>query len=262
MADGGVTLSLGKYRHVLLNFIASDLKAKYRGSIAGYFWTLLEPLALVLTYYFLFTVIANVHRKAYPLSLLVGVLPWTYFASVVQSGAVSLTANTGLIQKVYLPRQIFLLSQVGSSVVVFLLSMLVVVPFLVYYRIAPNPTFVLLLPLAILMITAVAYGLGLVMACLNVLYRDVGYIIRVLLRLGLYLSPVIYTLDMVPEQFRDLYLLNPVSVCISLFRLGLLDETNLLEPWHVGAAIATCAIVFFGGSALFSRWEARVVKYL
>lgn len=259
---GGVALSLGKYRYVLRNFIISDLKSKYRGSIAGYFWTLLEPLALVLTYYFLFTIIANVKQRAYPLALLVGVLPWTYFANLVSAGTTSLTGNAPLIQKVYLPREIFLLSQVGSNLVVFVLSMLVVVPFLFYYRIFPDPGYLALIPVATLMITLLGYGLGLILACLNVLYRDVGYLVRVTLRLALYLSPVIYTVEMVPERFREWYLANPMAIWISLFRSGLLREVPMFEPWHLATAVLVSLAVFFCGAALFARWNPRVVKFL
>lgn len=254
--------SFGPYRYVLLNFVTSDLKVKYRGSVAGYFWTLLEPLALVGTYYFLFGVIAKVHQRAYPLSLIVGVLPWTYFANVVQGGANSLTGNANLIRKVFLPREIFLLSMLGSNFIVFVLSMAVLVPLMIFYGVAPEPSRLLLLPVGLLLLTTLAYGFGLLGASLNVLYRDVGYVVRVVLRMGMYVSPVIYAVDMVPAGLRDLYLLNPLAVALSLVRLALLPEPSSVELWHVITAIFSTAAIGFGSAALFTRWEPEFVKLL
>lgn len=258
----GLTLSLTRYRHVLAYLVASDLKVRYRRSVFGYLWTLLEPLSLVFTYYFLFAIIAQVDRPAYPIILMIGVLPWTFFSSVISTGAFVLIGNAGLIQKVYLPRELFMVSQVTYNLVVFLLSLVVVVPMLVWYGIYPDPARLLLLPIAIVLLTLLATGIGMIAACLNVLYRDVGDVLRVLLRLGMYLSPVIYTLDMVPEQFQRYYMLNPISVVLTLFRASLLDEPIPVSGRLIALGIALTLLIFVSGLAVFSRWEAKLIKYL
>jgi ABC-2 type transport system permease protein len=258
----GLTLSLTRYRHVLTYFIVSDLKVRYRRSVAGYFWTLLEPLSLVLTYYFLFTVIAKVDRPGYPVLLIVGVLPWTYFQTVISTGAYVLVGNAPLIQKVFLPRELFMLSQAGYNLAVFLLSMLVVVPFLLWFGIYPSPARLLLLVPAIVSLSLLAVGIALVASCVNVVYRDVGDILRVGMRLAIYASPVVYTVDMVPERFRSWYMLNPVSVCLELFRQSLLDAPLRLTAVQILYGTGVSVATFLVGLAFFARYEARLVKYL
>lgn len=253
--------NLAQFRYVLENFVVRDLKIKYRGSAAGYLWTLLEPLSLVVVYYFVFAVIARRGSPDYPLVVLVAVLPWTYLSGLLIGCTGSLVADAPLIRKVYLPRLLFPLSQVISNLIIFALSLLAVLPFLLYYRVLPGWS-LLWLPVATLLLTLFGTGVALVLACLNVLYRDVNYVLRVLLRIGFYACPIVYGLELVPERFRGLYLFNPLSVYILLFRSALL-ERPLDLPWpQMAWAVAAAVLVFAGGVSFFARWEWKVVKYL
>lgn len=250
-----------QHRYVLRNFISRDLKLKYRGSVAGYLWTLMEPMALVATYYFVFVVIARRGDATYPLIVLLGVLPYNLFSGIITGGATSLIANATLIRRVYLPRELFLIALIGSNLIVFLLSLLVVIPFLLYYRIMPGWSLALL-PIAILLITFLSTGIGLLVACLNVLYRDVSYVLSVLLRLAFYGSPVLYGVDWVPERLRDAYLLNPLAVYLSMIRCAILDAPMFASPPQVLLAVLFAVLALAGGSLAFRRWERKVVKYL
>ena len=133
-------LALGRtvvrHHHVLVNFVLRDLKVKYRGTVLGYLWSLLEPLSLVLIYWFVFVVIARRGGPDYPLVVILGVLPFQFFNTVVASGAASLTANASLIRRVWLPRELFVIGTALSSLVVLGLSLLVCVPFLLLYQVA------------------------------------------------------------------------------------------------------------------------------
>ncbi len=250
-----------RYQFVLWNFVARDLKVKYRGALFGYLWSLLEPLSLVLIYYFVFVVIARRGGPDYPLIVILGILPYGFFSTVVTGGANALTGNRGLIRRVYLPRELFVLGHLGSQFVVLLLSLLAVVPFMVAYGVTPGWRIVMLLP-ALVLLATMASGLALVLSCVNVLYRDVGYILRVTLRLGFYASPVIYPLALVPEHLMPLYALNPLVLLLSMVRSSFTnDPLNLPVPQTIVAVIVSLA-TFAIGATLFQRWERKAVKYL
>lgn len=253
--------NLERYRYVLQNFVVRDLKVKYRGTLLGYLWSLLEPLSLVLVYWFVFVVIARRGGTDYPLVVILGVLPYNLFSSTIQGGATSLTAHASLIRRVYIPREIFVLSGALTQLVVYALSMFAVLPFMLVYDASPGPS-LLLLPVAVAGLVTLASGVALVAACANVLFRDVGYLLRVVLRLLFYGTPVIYTAEMIPEHIRDLFFVNPISVWISLARSAVLNQPLLFGLPHALGAAAASILCFGLGFLLFRRLENRAVKSL
>lgn len=252
---------LSQHHHVLRNFVLRDLKVKYRGTVFGYLWSLLEPLSLVGIYWFVFVVIARRGGPDYPLVVILGVLPYQFFNVVVSSGATALSSNAALIRRVYLPRQLFVIASVASNLVVLGLSFLVCVPFLFAYGVEPGPR-LLALPLALAAVTAFSTGLALVLACANTLYRDVGYVLRVVLRLLFYASPVIYSVDMVPDRLQTLYLLNPVAVYLSAVRASLMNHAFPFGFVHGLLAAVAALVSLYVGATLFERWERKAVKFL
>ncbi len=247
--------------HVLRNFVARDLKVKYRGTILGYLWSLLEPLSLVLVYYFVFEVIAQRGGAGYPLTVILGVLPYNLMGAIIQGGAGALTTNAPLIRRVYLPREVFVLSTVASNLVIFGLSMVSVIPFMLYYQVLPGWRLVYL-PLATLMLAMFATGIAFVVACANAQFRDINYVIRVLLRLAFYGSPTIYTVAMVPERIRSVFLLNPVATCVSMIRNGVLNTALPFDASYMALAAGISLATLLGGFAVFERWQAKAVKFL
>lgn len=250
-----------RHKYILWNFVTRDLKVKYRGTVLGYLWSLLEPLSLVAIYYFVFVVIARRGGDDYPAMVIAGVLAYNLMSSVIQSGSTALTGSAALIRRVYIPREIFVLSQLGTSLVVYFLSLLVVIPFMLIYDITPGWRLVFL-PLAVVLISAFATGIALVAACANAIYRDVNYVLRVALRLFFYCSPIIYTVEMVPEHIRELYLLNPTAVYLSMARNALLNRPMPFDPEHALLATAVALFSLFTGWLVFRRWERRAVKFL
>ncbi len=250
---------------MLQNFITRDLKVKYRGTLFGYLWSLLEPLSLVLVYYFVFAVIAKRGGEGYPLIVALGVFAYSFMSAVVQAGAVALVSNAALIRRVYMPREIFVVSQVGSNLVVFLLNLVAVIPFMIYYEVVPGWRLVFL-PLVVLMMVVFSTGLALMAACANTIYRDVGYVIRVIVRLMFYGTPTIYPLAMVQKSISgplyELYMLNPVTIYIAIVRNSVMNQPIPMELRHgVVAGIIALATLLLGGM-LFTRWENNAVKYL
>lgn len=253
--------NIRRYHHVLRNFVVRDVKVKYRGTVFGYLWSLLEPLSLVAIYWFVFVVIARRGGPDYPLVVMLGVLPFQFASTVISSGTGALVANASLIRRVYLPRELFVVGMVGSNLFTLALSLLVCVPFLVVYEITPGPRLALLVP-AILLLAALATGIALVLACANAIYRDVAYVVKVVLRLAFYASPVIYSVDMVPETLRPLYLTNPFAVLLELVRSAVMNRPLLVSGLHLASTVAVCVLALVLGARLFQRWQAKAVKFL
>ncbi|MBX2811812.1 MAG: ABC transporter permease [Myxococcales bacterium] len=250
-----------RYRYVLHNFVVRDMKVKYRGTVFGYLWSLLEPLSFVGIYWFVFVVIAKRGGPEYPLQVVLGILPFQFFSLVVSGGAGALVGDAPLIRRVYLPREIFVVGQLVSQMVVLLLSLIVVVPFMFMHGALPGWRLVGL-PVGLFLLSLYALGIALVLSCLQAVYRDVSYVLRVVLRLALYVTPVIYTLDMVPLNIRGAYLLNPLVIYISLIRSSVMNQSY---PFDVSVFVygVACAIIsLWFGSWLFRQWIDRAVKYL
>ena len=249
------------HRYVISNFVTRDLKVKYRGTLFGYLWSLLEPMSLVAIYYFVFVVIARRGEEDYALLVILGVLPWTFFSSVVMGGANALRTNAGLIRKVRLPREVYVIAGAASAAAILMLSMLSVIPFLLVFRVAPGLS-LLLWPVAIVLIAMMAIGVGLIAACANVIYRDVAYLITVVLRIGFYFSAVIYPVTMVPETFRHIFLFNPMALCLSMARSAVMNSPPPYALEHVASAVLVAFVLLGFGTKFFSRWENKAVKFL
>lgn len=250
------------HRHVLRNFIGRDLKVKYRGTVFGYLWSLLEPLSLVLVYFFLFGVIVARDVPAYPLVVAVGVLAYNFMSGIMNGGAAALVSNAALIRRVYLPREIFIFATVGTNIVIFALNMVAVIPLLFVYSIAPSWR-VLWFFVAAGLLAVFSTGAALFLACANAVFRDVAYVVRVLLRLAFYGAPTIYPVSMISDpEFRHLYMYNPLAVYISMARSAIMDKPLLFTAAQGMWAAAFAILVLLAGAAAFARWERKAVKFL
>ena len=250
-----------KHRHVLSNFVSRDLTIKYRGTVAGYLWSLLEPLSMVAVYYFIFGVIAKRGDSDFPLIVILGLLPWNYFNALIMGGANALRANSGLVLRVHLPRETYILANAATALVVMGLSFLVVIPFMFIWDVVPGWRIVFF-PLSIVLLTMCALGIGLVVSCLNVIYRDFSYLLQVIFRFLFYFSATIYPVSMVPEKIQFYFLFNPIALCLSMGRNGIMNRPMPFELVHVGSAVTLAIITFLIGVYYFPRLEAKAVKYL
>ena len=250
------------HRHVLKNFIGRDLKVKYRGTVFGYLWSLLEPLSLVLVYLFLFGVIIDRDLPAYPLVVAIGVLSYNFMSGIMNGGAAALVANAGLIRRVYLPREVFIFATVGTNTVVFALNMVAIIPLFFVYSIVPSWRVVWFFVAAGLL-AVFSTGAALFLACANAVFRDVGYVVRVVLRLAFYGTPAIYPVSMITNpEFQNLYMYNPLAVYISMARSAIMDRPMFFSPIQGVWAAAFAFAVLLAGAAVFFRWERTAVKFL
>jgi ABC-2 type transport system permease protein len=249
---------------ILWLLISRDLKVKYANSKLGYVWSVLDPLLMAGVYWFVFTQIFSrgVGREPYVLFLLLGLLPYTWASGVIRDSARALTADAKLVRSSNISREIWILRVVGSKAMEFLYSLPVLVLFIIIYRQSVS-WYVLAFPLAVLIQTMFLVGVGLALAPLAVLYTDVKRLLRIVLRVLFYLSPIIYGVRDVQERAPDwvhtVFILNPLAGTFDLYRAALFP--GFFAGWWV---VGVAALVSFGflmlGLAVFSRLEGPALK--
>ncbi len=256
-----IVRNLRTHRHLLSHFIRRDLKVKYRGTLFGYLWSLLEPLSLVAVYYLLFAVIAQRGEPGFPLIVAVGVLTYNFIPATILAGSNALVSNASLIKRIYIPREIFVLSAAGTQLVVYLLNLLTLIPLMFIYGIMPGVA-LLWLPVALALLIAFSLGIALFSACANAVYRDIAYLVRVATRLMFYATPAIYPVSMVPEKVRDYYLYDPVAVYLSMTRSAVMGREFPFHATHLAVAVAAALFSLLFGAWFFTRNQAKAVKFL
>lgn len=250
--------TLRNYKELIYFLVHKDLRIKYRNSFFGFFWTLLEPLGLMVIYTIVFSMIIRFKVDNYPLFILSGLMPWMFLANSLRKGSKSLTVNASLIKKIYFPRQIFPISNVLVNLIHFIPALVLVILLALFTQSGDLPFMrMLTLPLIIAIQSLFVLGMTIVLSVLNVFYKDVEIILTVVLRGWMYLSPIIYPLDLVPEEYASWYLMNPMAVIITLYRW--VFYYDMLVPLPYMAYVVVLAITaFFISWKLFDRMSRRV----
>ncbi|HKR59205.1 MAG TPA: ABC transporter permease [Pyrinomonadaceae bacterium] len=242
---------LWTYRELLLFLIWRDIKVRYKQTVIGAAWAVLQPLLLMLIFTFFFARFAGVKPVGapYPLFAYAGLLPWTFFANAVTNSGNSLIGNTNLITKVYFPRILIPVAAVAASLLDFGIASVFLILLMFYYSTGLHVEF-LLLPVLIALVTLLASGVGILLAALNVKYRDIRYALPFLIQLWLFASPVIYP---VPNRWRWLLAINPMTAIIEGFRSALF---GLPFDWPMLAFAATIiAAILISAAYAFARME-------
>jgi lipopolysaccharide transport system permease protein len=254
----GVSLNLGeiwRYRDLFALMALRDVSARYRQSVAGFSWALIKPLTSMLIFTFIFGRVAKIPSDGspYPLFVLAGIIPWFYFSTTLSSVTASISGSGNLLTKVYFPRLILPLVPVTTGLVEVAVQMLVVFGMLVWYGINPGLR-LLALPLLIFYASATVLSVGLWLTALNVKYRDVGLATPFLIQSWMWLSPVVYSSDMVNERIRPYFGLNPMVGVIEGFRWMLTGRTQ--PDWlMMTISGAVVAILLVAGAAFFRKTE-------
>ena len=252
-------------RRVLSLLVVRDLKVKYADSVLGYVWSILEPLAMAGVYWFVFTKLMDrqLGEAPYIVFLLCGMLPWQWTNAVLRSSMKSLTKDSKLVRSTNLPREIWVLRTVGSKFAEFTYALPVLAFFAVLNK-AELSWWVVFVPVAVLIQALLLTGAGLLLAPLAVLYGDVERLMRIVMRLLFYFSPVIYGVKDVTESDRlgpvgKLFLLNPLAGIFDLYRTAFFPDE--WAGWYaVGFAAGVSVVVFVVGVLVFRRLEGRVLK--
>jgi len=246
---------LWAYRDLLYLFVWRDIKVRYKQTVFGFAWAIVQPLLMMIVFSLFFGILAKMPSQGvpYPLFTYSALLPWTLFASGITRASNSLVSETNLIQKVYFPRLLMPLASILSPLVDFLIAFVVLIGLMLYFGYLPGIT-MLWLPLFLILELMLALGVGLWLSATNVEYRDVAFLVPFLVQVWLFASPVIYSSNFVPERFQVAYgLINPMSGIIEGFRWAILgtEPPSYLLVASAGIVVA----VLVSGAFYFRRRE-------
>ena len=240
---------LWQFRELFRVLAWRDVAVRYKQTVIGAAWALIRPFLTMVVFTVIFGKLANlpsVGTAPYAIMVFAGMLPWIFFSSALSDASNSLVSNANLIGKVYFPRLIVPMAAVGVAFVDFTINFVMMVALMIWYRFLPGWQIVLLPGFVVLALLA-GLGPGLWLTALNVKYRDVRYIIPFLVQLGLYASPVGYSSDIVPQQWRLLYSLNPVVGVIDGFRWCILGgQSQLYLPGFLLSLVVTVFFLWLG----------------
>jgi lipopolysaccharide transport system permease protein len=247
-----------RYRE-LLGFLAwRDVKIRYKQTVLGTAWAILQPFMTMIVFSIFFGRLGGLSEKTggvpYPIYVYAGLLPWTFFANAVGTSGSSLVGSSNVITKVYFPRLIIPLAAVGAGLVDLAISFGILVAMMLYYGTALTGQ-ILLLPLFLAGTILAATGTGALLAALNVAYRDFRYAVPFMIQLWMFVTPVIYPSSIVPDRWRWLLALNPMAGLIDGFRAAFLARR--LDWPHVGISIGVSCLLFLAGALYFQRVERR-----
>jgi lipopolysaccharide transport system permease protein len=256
---GWAPLRLGElweFRDLLYFLIWRDVKVRYKQTVLGVAWAVLQPVLSMVIFTLIFGKLVGVRSDGlpYPLFCYAALAPWQFFAQALAQSSNSVVTNARLLQKVYFPRLILPLAAVLAGVVDFLLALAVLAGLMFWYGLAPSPWAVLWLPLLALWIALVALGVGVWFAALNVQFRDVFYVVPFVIQIWFFCTPVVYPASLAPENWRWLTGLNPMTGVVEGFRAGLLGVAAAFGPALALSACMTLAILL-GGLVYFRRVE-------
>ena len=261
-----------RYRDLLINLVIRDLKVRYKNSVLGFFWSLINPLLQVATITIVFKIVMPNMPQNYSAYLLCAFIPWTFFQMSVMDSSMSVLFHGNMVKKIYFPREILPISIVISNLIHFVLAMGI---FFIYLLVIGTPIRItwLLLPAVALIQFMLNMGVSFFVSCLNVFYEDIKYLATVLLNLLYFALPIMYVVEQVsgssrvPEQYKPiitlLYYLNPLPLLLTAYRKMLLPPRSIgaiqdmpLNYWYLVLAGVTSLIILIAGYAFFNsrKW--------
>jgi len=257
-------VELYRYRELLRNLVLRDLKVRYKNSVLGVLWSLLNPLLMTLVFTVVFTLmIPNSSLPNYPVFFMSGFLPWSFFAAAVNGATGCIVANANLIKKVYFPREILPIAEVLSNLVNFLLALLVLFGLLFAFNVRLTPA-LLMLPLIILTQMVFVAGVALLLSAANVFYRDTQHIMQVVLQAWFFLTPIFYSIDILPKNAHILGItvniqlwvrrLNPMASLVAFYQEAFYWGVPTGMDFFV-RTLVECLAVLVVGYLIFARFS-------
>jgi lipopolysaccharide transport system permease protein len=247
-----------EYRELIKILTISDLKVKYQSSVLGFAWSMLNPLLMMLILYLVFSNVFRATEDQFALYLLIGVISWRFFANGTTSAINIIVKNSSLVTKIFIPREVLVLSTILSALISSLLEFLVLIPLLILLGAGLSP-YILFFLIIHGIYFLIVYGISLILAALYVYYRDLDQIWNVVMQMGFFLSPVVYPLSTVPTKYIDYYMLNPITGIIQMYRNVLLYH-QLPQAGDIAFALAAGFSIVIIGSYVFNRFERRFAE--
>lgn len=245
---------------LVLLLVKKELKVRYKGSVIGYLWSMLNPLLYMMILAFVFSHVMRFKTENYTLFILTGILGWNLFFQGVVLGTSSIVNNSSLLKKVRVPGTIFTAASVGSCLVNFLLAL---IPFslISLWVTGSVPLTALLTPVLLVPYAVFVFGIGLSLASLNVLFRDVSHMLEPILNMVFYATPIIYPIDVIPERYRWLLDLNPVAYYIKAIR-SLMYERTIPDPKLLAILFGLAAVSLGQGLLVHQKTKQKFIYRL
>ncbi len=258
----GALRTLVRHRELVWSLTRKDIRSRYKQSVLGVAWALLQPLAMMLVYTLVFSRIARIDTGGipYPIFSYIALLPWTFFATGLSTGTECLVGNFSLITKIFFPREVFPISAILGKTADLGLGMLVLIPLLVYYRIDLTWHVLLVLPILFVQV-CLMLGIAFLLSSWNLFYRDIRHAMPLLTQLWMYLTPIVYPLKLVPERYLSVYMLNPMASVMESFRRVLLE--GKAPMWdYLGLSLAVSVLFLTIGYRTFKRLEPAFAEMI
>jgi lipopolysaccharide transport system permease protein len=255
---GWVSLGLSelwRYRELIYFFIWRDIKVRYKQTILGGAWAIIQPLLTMLIFTLIFARLAKIPSDSvpYPIFAYTALVPWTFFATGLTQSSTSLVMGSNLVQKVYFPRLALPVSKVLSGIVDFVLAFLMLIGMMLYYHIVPT-YHVLWLPFFLLLALMTSLGVSIWFSAMHVQFRDVQYAVPFLVQIWMYASPIAYPSSLLSERWRTVYAINPMVGVVEGFRWALLGTATAPGPMVFVSVLVSVAILI-SGAFYFRRFE-------
>lgn len=244
------------YRELLYFLTKRDIKVRYKQTVLGGLWAIIQPAFTMIIFTLFFGRLAKIPSDGipYPIFVYVGLLPWTYFANAVSNSGNSLVGSANLITKVYFPRLIVPSSASLAGLLDLFIAMFLLGVLMIHYQFAPNVIGILIFPFLVCLTFFCALGVGLWLSAMNVHYRDIRYAIPFLIQIWMFVSPVIYPVSMIEEKYQWLLALNPMGGVINAYRASILGHQPI--DWTLlGISAAMILLVLISGLLYFRRME-------
>jgi len=249
-----------EYRELLYFFAWRDIKVRYKQTVLGASWAVIQPFLTMVVFTIFFGMLAHIPSEnvPYPIFSYAALVPWTYFANNISGISTSLVTQRGIMEKVYFPRILVPLSTIVSGLVDFMIAFAVLMVMMLYYHISPTST-IIFVPLITLFSIIAALGAGLWLSSLNVLYRDVGYAIPFLVQFWLFATPIAYPSSLLPARWRAIYGINPMTGVVEGFRWALFGAGQGLDPLGLAVSVIIVILMLITGLLFFRRNERMFI---
>lgn len=241
------------YRELLKTNVQKEIRGKYKGSFLGVLWSFLNPLLMVLVYAIVFPYIMRMQQEHYLIYLITGIIPWNFFTTIVTSGCNCVWINGGIIKKVYFPREILPISVVCAALVNFLISCIIILLFVIFGGVGLSFNILWVIPIAIVQ-SLFSLGILFVLSAINVYVRDIEYLVAFFMNLLFYATPIIYNPSLIPDRFRWILYLNPMTQFIDAYRNIFYYKTSP-NFTSLGIIFLVSIVVLVIGYLIFDKLE-------
>lgn len=245
------------YRELIYFMIWRDVKVRYKQTMLGATWAIIQPVMTMLVFTFLFGRIAKLPTDGdvpYPIFSYTALLPWGLFVTALNQASRSLTSNQNMVTKIYFPRLVLPLASILSGLVDFVIAFVILIGLMIYYGVTPSPNALWALPLFLLLTIITALGVALWLAAINVQYRDVNYALPFMTQFWLFITPVAYSSNLISDKWQLAYSLNPMAGVVNGFRWALLG-TNTGPGPEMAVSVIISILILIGGLFYFRNME-------